>query len=805
MPSRVLFVAVALLCGGCRCGNTSVTGAPSLPLDVRPSRLDFGAAYVGASRALQLTATNRGRAPRTLTLAGAAPFGVTPGDLTLGGGDEVTVDVRFTPTAAGPFTTVLRVDETDVALEGVGLEPLTCTAAACHGSTFDPVEGRCVDVVQTDGTDCTATRTCFASATCFGGECVGTLTTCDDANPCTLDVCGETGCGHLDDLLSCPQPANPCQAAACDPRTGCGSVDVPDGTSCGLRDCSTAQVCIAGACVSRPVPQTQGCVEVVAGRPGGIGIADGVGPAARFAPRLRIAASETGVLWVFDDWYRQLRTVSPSGVVTTVAGNASPYFSGGWTDGFGGAATFLNPGDVDLGPSAVATVVEAGVARHVTPAGLVVTWLGRLDLTSFPDMRDGIGPAAQLGHGIAVATSATGEVWLVDADAAQVVLRHASATGELRTVAPLGPAVHLRGLDLAWVSGELWYADEAQGVSRVLADGGLAPVADAGVRRLSGSRSGEVALASLHGVRVLRPDGGVLDHAFPEPDFIMDVAALPRGGWALAVGRGLEVSADSARIEVLDDDGGMRLLAGPAARLPVQDGPIATAGLDDPQGVAVDGAGRVLVYERDRVRAIAGGQVTMVCAMPGDGFRDLAALAAGAVAATTSSGVALLDGTDGGALVLSGGAIGVDSLGDVLAVAGWGAWLSDAGFIPGPTTLGAMDVALDGQGGLFLVQGAHVSHVDGLGATTLVAGSPVAGDLDGVGAAARFGLLGSITRGASGDLFVADQTNRSVRRVTPTGAVTTIVRLADVPQRLTAGDGGTLLVTVSDAVLRVHP
>lgn len=814
MPMRgrlLLLLSVLLVGASCRCG-AQVTGTTTEPLAVWPQVLDFGEVYVGAGPALQLTATNRGRAERRVTLTADAPFAVTPASLAVGGGGEGTLEVRFTPATAGTFAAVLRVDEAEVALRGVGLEPLSCAGAACHPSSFDPVAGRCVDTVQPDGTDCTATRACFAQAVCAGGACVGTLTSCDDGNPCTLDVCGESGCGHVDDLLSCPPPANPCRVAACDPQHGCGATDAPDGTACGVRDCLTARVCIAGACVTRAVPQTQGCVEIVAGQPGGLGVADGVGVTARFGAQLRIAADDTGAVWVFDGWYRVLRKVSPAGVVTTVAGVVDPYTGGSWTDGFGTAASFLNPRDVAVEPSGVVTVLEAGAVRLVSPAGQVVTWTGTRMLTSFPRMQDGIGPAAQVGVGVSVASGRAGDVWLVDTDDAQLVLRHVSSAGELRTVASLPPAQDITGLDLAMVSGRLWYTDEAQGVSLVLADGGLVAVADAGVRRLSGSRAGDVALASTHALQVLRADGGVLQRAFPAPDSILDVAALPSGGWALALGFGRPVppgswaAPESMRIEILEDDGGLRLLAGPAAPLPVRDGPVATTGLDDPQGVAVDGAGRVFVYELDRVRAVAAGQVTTVCAMPeGNSFRDLARLSSGALAAVRADGVALLDGSDGGLLVLSGGASGIDALGDLLGVAGFGTWLTDGGFAPGPITHGATDLALDAAGGFFEVYGAQVWHVDASGTRTSVAGAPVAGDVDGRGAAARLGLLWAIAREGSGDLFVADQTNRSVRRVTPAGMVTTVARLADTPRRIAVEDGGALLVTVPNAVLRVRP
>jgi len=59
-----------------------------------------------------------------------------------------------------------------------------------------------------------------------------------------------------------------------------------------------------------------------------------------------------------------------------------------------------------------------------------------------------------------------------------------------------------------------------------------------------------------------------------------------------------------------------------------------------------------------------------------------------------------------------------------------------------------------------------------------LAGSDVSGGVDGQGAAARFDNPVSIAVGLTGDLFVADYDSGLLRRVTETGAVTTVANLA---------------------------
>jgi sugar lactone lactonase YvrE len=64
---------------------------------------------------------------------------------------------------------------------------------------------------------------------------------------------------------------------------------------------------------------------------------------------------------------------------------------------------------------------------------------------------------------------------------------------------------------------------------------------------------------------------------------------------------------------------------------------------------------------------------------------------------------------------------------------------------------------------------------------TTVAGSPgLYGSSDGAGSSARFDLPAAVTADANGNLFVADRGNHVIRKITPTGVVTTIGGLAGV-------------------------
>jgi sugar lactone lactonase YvrE len=69
---------------------------------------------------------------------------------------------------------------------------------------------------------------------------------------------------------------------------------------------------------------------------------------------------------------------------------------------------------------------------------------------------------------------------------------------------------------------------------------------------------------------------------------------------------------------------------------------------------------------------------------------------------------------------------------------------------------------------------------DALAVTTL-AGQPTAGGLDGNGAAAQFGAPNGIAVDSSGNIYVADTINDTIRRVTPAGAVTTFAGALGIP------------------------
>jgi hypothetical protein len=296
---------------------------------------------------------------------------------------------------------------------------------------------------------------------------------------------------------------------------------------------------------------------------------------------------------------------------------------------------------------------------------------------------------------------------------------------------------------------------------------------------------------------LLSTDGGTRTAWTSTDDTIVDVAYYAPGRWAAML---QNVASLTPRLVIIDDDGGVELLAGPGWPLPDVDGPIETSGLLDPDGIVEGPAGDLFIYERSGIRHVANGQLTTWWTLPEYVFRELGLLPSGLLLATTPSEIIAISGADAGTSWAQGSFRGLDVRGTDVAgsapggIQTWSAITGaavDTGFIPGPTP---WDVVFGDSGGFFGTEGFDVVAVANDGGVQPVATIPDPN------AGAR-----AIARAANGDLFVADLGTWSIYRVATSGTVTTVVTLADAPSDLFVEDGGTLLITVPDAVLRVHP
>jgi sugar lactone lactonase YvrE len=157
-----------------------------------------------------------------------------------------------------------------------------------------------------------------------------------------------------------------------------------------------------------------GVVTTLAGTAGvSAGYADGAGASARFNSPSGVAVDPEGNLYVTDTNNSTIRKITPSGLVSTLAGDPN---SGGTADGTGSAAQFNYPFGIALDGSGNAYVGDGGnnTIRKVTPSGVVTTLAGSPD-TIYYYGQDGTGAAARFDGPRGIAVDAAGDVYIADA------------------------------------------------------------------------------------------------------------------------------------------------------------------------------------------------------------------------------------------------------------------------------------------------------------------------------------------------------------------------------------------------------
>lgn len=173
----------------------------------------------------------------------------------------------------------------------------------------------------------------------------------------------------------------------------------------------------------------------------GAGGQDGTGTAAQFKNPYGIALDAQGNLFVGDCLNHRIRKVTPQGVVSTFAGNAT----GGHLDGQGSAAQFKNPAGVAFDASGNLYVADHlnHRIRKITPSGSVSTLAGD-GATSF---RDGQGTQAQFWQPRRLVVDAANNLYLTDG--ANNRIRKITSAGLVTTVAGDGSASYLDGAPLS--------------------------------------------------------------------------------------------------------------------------------------------------------------------------------------------------------------------------------------------------------------------------------------------------------------------------------------------------------------------
>ncbi|RYD20527.1 MAG: choice-of-anchor D domain-containing protein [Verrucomicrobiaceae bacterium] len=198
-----------------------------------------------------------------------------------------------------------------------------------------------------------------------------------------------------------------------------------------------------------------------------------------------------------------------------------------------------------------------------------------------------------------------------------------------------------------------------------------------------------------------------------------------------------------------------------------------------PEELAVDLSGNVFVIDNNNIRRITPFGVVTTFAGPGSSGNTGMVNGSGTnVRFTNPTGI--VAAPDGNLYVADDGNHAIRKItpsGVVTILAGSSA--RESGHVDGTGSAarfnGISSLALDRDGNLVVTSNQTVRRITMAGVVTTVAGSPgVAGDKDGSAGEARFSDLQGIAVGISGEILVTELENLTVRRIAPSGVVTTL-------------------------------
>ncbi len=560
-----------------------------------------------------------------------------------------------------------------------------------------------------------------------------------------------------------------------------------------------------------------GVVTTLAGTAGSPGAADGTGSAARFNSPFGVAVDGAGNVYVADTFNHTIRKITAGGVVTTLAGTAG---SAGWADGTGNAARFYRPYGVAVDSTGNVFVADtySCTIRKITAGGVVTTLAGTAGSTG---ATDGTGSAARFNTPTGVAVDSAGNVFV--ADKVNSTIRKITGGGTVTTLAgsagspgaadgtgntarfanPIGVAVDYVGnlyvaehnhtirkvtgggvvTTLAGTAGSVGWADGTGGAAQFNYPSGVA--ADS---------AGTVYVADYfnHTIRQIAGGGAVttLAGTAGSTGFADGLGSAARFYYPSGVavdGSGNLYVADNnnSTIRKVTSSGVVTTLAGTAGSTGSADGFGSAARFYSPRNVAVDGAGNVYVADNGShtIRQItSGGAVTTLAGAAfssgsTDGTGSAARFYAPFGLAADSAGNIYVADTGNSTIrkITSGGV--VTTLAGMAGSSGATDGLGSAARFASPT-----GVAVDGSGNLYVVDTGNstIRKITSGGVVTTLAGTAGStGSVDGLGSAARFDFpSGGVAVDGAGSVYVADTNNCAIRKITSGGMVTTLAGTA---------------------------
>jgi len=477
-----------------------------------------------------------------------------------------------------------------------------------------------------------------------------------------------------------------------------------------------------------------------------------------------------------------------SGVLTRVAGTSLLGYSG---DGgpatsarlqlvFGNASAASAGLAVDSAGNLFIADTSNHRIRRVSPDGVITTVAGNGSRGFSGD--GGTATSAELNYPWAVAVDGAGNLFI--ADAVNYLIRKVSAGGIITTVAGGGTL---------------------PGAS---ADGGSATRAQLSAWAVAADSAGNLFIAddASGSIRKVSPSG-----------IITTVAPLRAWGVAVDGAGNLFLADGSSRIRKVAADGTSTTVAGGGTAGLGDGGPATSAQLSNPAGVGVDGAGNLFIADRlnNRIRKVSPSAIITTVAGDGTG-RGIwsqggpATDGGPATSSQLSSPWAVaLDGA--GNLFIADSRNHrirrVSPSGNITTVAGNGTWgFSGDG---GPATSAQLNwplgVAVDNAGNLFAVDAGNgrVRKVSSNGIITTVTGNGLAGNGPEIMSGDCNRSCSGVAVDGAGNLFIADSGNSRIRKVSPSGIITTVPASSEYPNGVAVDGAGNLFIAESGRVRKV--
>lgn len=358
-----------------------------------------------------------------------------------------------------------------------------------------------------------------------------------------------------------------------------------------------------------------------------------------------IATDSAGNLYLAEDYTNQIRVISPDGIITTVAGSGTL----GYMDGPAASAQFDTPYGIALDAAGDVFVADTnnGVVRKITPSGVVSTVAGT---PVFGFSGDG-GPALMATFRFPEGVTVGSNGYLYIEDTGNFRIRAVSPSGTMTSVAgdgqfePTSDGVPAANASLSAPdflsfdpSGRLLISDTGDyTVRRINSDGTVQTIAGSGIqgvgqgyvlayggpatqtllgtpRQAVADAKGNIYISDDYAgvVYIVTPDGNLNIYAGQVFVYQYGGDNIPATSSSLVAPQGLALDSSGNlyisdpgdnRIRKVSPDGTITTFAGTGtAGFSGDGGPANQAALNYPQGIAFDSKGDLIIADRENNR-----------------------------------------------------------------------------------------------------------------------------------------------------------------------------------------------------------